>query len=119
MKRRAALASVAALLGDRAAADPRPAEMARIDTLIAAVAAHTEIRFVRNGNEYDSAEAADFLRGKLKWRLGLVRTVSDFIDQVGTRSTTSGDAYSVRLSSGRTLPSAEFLRLELARIERR
>jgi len=119
VNRRAGIACAAALLCRAAVADPSAAEMARINHLIDAVGAHADIRFIRNGKEYSSAQAVEFLHGKLQWRLDKVRTVDDFIDQIGTRSTTSGDTYSVRLPSGKTLPSAEFLRLELARIEGR
>jgi hypothetical protein len=99
-------------------ANPSPGERARIDRLIAAVAQRTDIRFLRNGKEYSSAQAADFLRGKLNWRIEKVSTVQDFIEQVGTRSSSSGDVYKVRLADGQLLPSAEFLKQELKRLER-
>ena len=100
-------------------ADPSAAEQARIDKLIMAVGQRADIKFVRNGKEYSCTQAADFLRGKFKWRIEKVATVQDFIEQVGTRSTSSGDIYLVRLGDGRTLPSAEFLTQELRRIEKR
>ena len=119
MKRRVWLGAWLAAVCAVARADPSPAERARIDRLIAAVAQRTDIRFLRNGKEYTSTQAADFLRGKFNWRIEKVVTVQDFIDQVGTRSTASGDVYKVRLADGRTLPSADFLRQELGRIDRR
>jgi hypothetical protein len=120
MKRRDLLTTVAALALCRAAVAGRPpAEQARIDKLIAAVGEQSEIKFIRNGKEYSCTQAVEFLRGKLKWRMSKVNTVQDFIDEVGTRSTTSGDVYTVRLPSGEVIPSAQFLRQELARIEKR
>jgi hypothetical protein len=119
MKRRDGLCLLLASWCATAAADPPAAEQARIERLIKAVGQRTEIRFVRNGKVYTSAQAADFLRGKMIWRLEKVGTVQDFIEQVGTRSTASGDIYLVRLADGRTLPSAQFLREELKRIEGR
>jgi hypothetical protein len=95
-----------------------PQEQARIDRLIQAVGKRGDIVFIRNGKEYNSTQAAEFLEGKLKWRLGRVGNVQDFIDQIGTRSTTSGDIYTVRMKDGSVLPSAVFLRQELERIER-
>jgi len=92
--------------------------MARINRLIDAVAQHKDLKFIRNGKEYTAAQAGDFLRGKLKWRIEKVATMQDFIVEVGTRSTTSGDPYLVRLGNGRTLPSAEFLAQELRRLEK-
>jgi len=120
MKRRGCLAILAGGLTLRPArSEPLPGERLRIDRLIAAVAAHKEMRFVRNGSDYSAEEAADFMRQKLgNAHYGRnVKTVHDFIEQIATRSSTSGALYQVRLSDGRTIGCAEFLRLELARIE--
>ena len=100
-------------------AEPTPAEMARINRLIDAVARRTDLKFIRNGKEFTAAQAGDFLRGKLKWRIEKVSTMEDFIVEVGTRSTTTGEPYQVRLSGGRSLSSAEFLLKELRRLESR
>lgn len=105
--------------GRSAWAEPSAAEMARINRLIDAVAQRADLKFVRNGKEYTAAQAGDFLRGKLKWRIEKVSTIHDFIVEVGTRSTTSGEAYLVRLGDGRTLPSAQFLTQELRRLEKK
>ena len=112
------LGSLAWLAGAGAAADPLPAEQVRIERLLKAVEAHTELRFVRNGSDYSAAEAVDFLRRKLGSSYGeKVKTVHDFIEQCATRSSSSGEMYRVKLSDGRLIPAGEFLRLELARIE--
>lgn len=118
MMRRRCLASLGMLLCAGALARPSAAEMARIDQLINAVALRKDAVYIRNGSEYDCAQAAEFLRGKLKWRIDKVSTVDDFIEQIGTRSTTSGEIYQVRLASGKTITSAEFLRGELARLNK-
>ncbi len=118
MNRRACLGLVAALCAPHVWADPAAAESARIDKLIAAIGKRSDIMFVRNGKEYNCEQAAEFLRGKLKWRLEKVRTVQDFIEQIGTRSTTSGELYQIKLADGRLVPSADFLRQELQRIEK-
>jgi hypothetical protein len=119
MRRRDCLAWLTVPWSAAAWADPSAAERARINRLIDAVGQRKDILFVRNGKEYTAAQAADFLRGKLQWRIEKVGTVQDFIEQVGTRSTTSGGFYLVRLANGRTLTSAEFLAQELRRLERR
>lgn len=118
MNRRRCFAVVLAACSSWAHALPTPTEQQRIDRLIDAVAQQKDIRFLRNGREYSATQAADFLRGKLKWRIEKVHTVQDFIDEVGTRSTTSGEAYLVRQADGRTLPSADFLRQELRRVDK-
>ncbi len=118
MRRREGLTLIGAWLMCAAAlAKPDAREQARIDRLIQAVGKRTDIAFIRNGTAYDSAQAAEFLDGKLKWRIGKVTTVQDFIEQIGTRSTSSGDIYQVRLKDGTVIPSAVFLRQELERIE--
>ncbi len=118
MKRRACLGLIAALWAPAVWADPTAAESARIDKLIAAIGKRSDIKFIRNGKEYNCGQAAEFLRGKLKWRLEKVVTVQDFIEQIGTRSTTTGEPYQIRLADGRLVPSADFLRQELQRIEK-
>jgi hypothetical protein len=119
MRRRVCLAWIVATGSAATWAEPTPAERTRIERLIDAVAQRKDIVFVRNGKQYTATQAADFLRGKLQWNLDKVHTMKDFIEQVGTRSTTSGEAYRVRLADGRSLTSAEFLAQELRRIERR
>ncbi len=119
MKRRACLGGLLAAGCSTARAGPSDAERARIHQLIDAVGQRKDIRFVRNGKEYTGAQAADFLRGKLQWNIEKVATMKDFIVVVGTRSTTRGEIYQVRLADGRMLPSAEFLTQELRRLEQR
>ena len=47
-----------------------------------------------------------------------VTTAAQFIDQIASRSSTTGEIYKVRLQDGRTLPAAKVLRDELARMDR-
>jgi hypothetical protein len=115
-RRLACLALLAALSG-HAASVPSATEQARIDRLLDAVAGNTSCRFIRNGSDYSAADATVFLRRKLEAYGDRVKTVQDFIDQIGSKSSTSGQIYKVRLADGREVPSADFLRAELARIE--
>ena len=116
LRRACCLALLVALSGHAKPAPPA-AEQARIDKLIAVVAQNKQARFIRNGSDYSAADAADFLRRKLEAYGDRVKTVHDFIDQIGTKSSTSGQIYKVRLADGKEIPSADFLRAELARIE--
>ena len=108
----------AAGLPVRVQAAPPPAEQQRIESLIRFVEGQPGIRFVRNGNAYTPTQAGKFLRGKLDSMGGDVQTARQFIDQIATKSSTSGKPYTVQLPDGRSVPSAQFLGDELARLER-
>jgi hypothetical protein len=120
MKRRTFTVALLPLWAARAHAEPPPAEQLRIERLLQAVALRTELRFVRNGSDYPAQDAVEFLRRKLSSSYGSnVKTVHDFIEQCATRSSTSGELYQVRMADGRVMPSADFLRQELKRVEAR
>lgn len=119
LARRACCSLLLAAAAGLAFADPTAAEQARIDRLIAAVEQNKQVRFIRNGSDYAPDDAATFMRRKLAVAAfgGNVKTVQDFIDQIATKSSTSGELYKVRFPDGHEVPSADFLRAELARIE--
>ena len=127
LARRAALAGVAtglAIVGlgvpRWACAAPGAAEQARIDKLIEAVGQKQDLVFIRNRSEYNAKQAAEFLRRKLRSMGGdEVKTCEDFIVHIASKSSTSGEIYRVRLTDGKVMPSEEFLRGEMARIERK
>jgi uncharacterized FAD-dependent dehydrogenase len=96
-----------------------PEEMARIEQLCESVARSKDVQFVRNGKPHTPDDAAKFLREKLKAMGGEVRTAEEFIDKIATKSSMSGEPYTVRFADGREMPSAHFLRAELARQRRR
>ncbi|MEW6703492.1 MAG: DUF5329 family protein [Pseudomonadota bacterium] len=116
LRRACCLGLLAAAVGHAASA-PSAAEQTRIDRLLDAVSKNASARFIRNGNDYSGADAAVFLRRKLQAFGGDVKTAEDFIDQIATKSSTSGRLYTVRLADGREIPSAVFLKSELSRIE--
>ncbi|MET0335117.1 MAG: DUF5329 family protein [Rhizobacter sp.] len=98
-------------------AAPNAAELARIQRLIAYVEAQTTIRFVRNGSAYSSTDAAKFLRRKFEKMGEHVSTAQQFIDQIGSKSSTSGEAYLIRFPDGKQIPAARFLGDELKRMD--
>ncbi|MBN8508863.1 MAG: DUF5329 family protein [Burkholderiales bacterium] len=119
MKRRRLLVLAPALAAPTSRAKPPPDEQARIDRLIRALGQRTDAVFIRNGKAYSCAQAAAFLQGKMKWHIDKLSSVHEFIEQVGTRSDASGKPYHFRLADGRVVPSADFLRQELAKLDRR
>jgi hypothetical protein len=92
-------------------------EQARIERLIKYVESRTDLQFVRNGSTYSSEDAAKFLRGKLDGMGGNVNTASQFIEQIATRSSSSGQPYLVRHANGQHEHLAAFLTEELRRID--
>jgi hypothetical protein len=105
--------SVAALTSAPALAQSG-AEQARIEYLIESVAALNDARFIRNGVEFNSREAADHLRIKLRNAGSRVRTAEDFILYCATGSSMSGEKYRIRFAYGKTVDTADFLHGKLA-----
>lgn len=70
-------------------------EHARIEALLASIAKQSDVTFIRNGREHSAAEAADHLRSK--WG-GARVTAEQFIERYGTKSSTSGRPYRVRVN---------------------
>ena len=89
----------------------------KIEALIRSVEARKDLQFLRLGSVHSSGEAANMLRVKLSFAGDRVKTVDDFIEHVATQ-TVSGSPYFVVYPDGRKVPSSEFMRQELKRIER-
>lgn len=100
------------------AADRLPAEDARIEYLIAVIAALPDAQFIRNGKAYDNKAAVDHLRDKLRLAGGRVRTAEDFIRDCASESSITGTPYEIRFADGRVLLSAEFLQEKLHEFDR-
>ena len=73
--------------------------------------------FYRNGSWYAAAEARSHLASKYRQvdKRRPVRSVEDFIDWVGTRSSMTGEPYRVRCAGSDAMTSAEWFRRELER----
>ena len=69
--------------------------------------------FMRNGDDHDSADAADHLRLKYSRGKRYVNSADQFIDRLATESSWSGDAYTITCA-GQTETSAEWLHRALA-----
>jgi hypothetical protein len=84
-------------------------ERAKIESLIAHVASLKKAVFIRNGKEYDAASAAKFLRGKWEAHDKDIKTASEFIEKVATKSSTTGKAYRIRLEEGKEVDCGPYL----------
>jgi predicted Rossmann fold nucleotide-binding protein DprA/Smf involved in DNA uptake len=117
MKRLVSGSSLALLL---LAVPARAAEMTerqKIEALIKHVEGLQDAKFVRNGTEHDAKTAAKFLRGKWESNEAEIKTAKDFIDKAATKSSTTGKPYLIRFKDGKEVPSADYLRGELKKLE--
>lgn len=114
--RRRVLCWAFAVLQAPALAGVSAVEQVRIDRLIEYVRSRHDVIFVRNGSDYSGEDAANFMRGKLKAMGGNVSTAQQFIDEIATKSSTTGQPYMTRLADGKTMPLAQFLGDELKRM---
>jgi len=117
MNRRGFVAGAVSLVALGAMAALPPQEQLRIERLIKAVEARKDMKFIRNGTEYDCADAAKFLRGKLEAMGKEVTSARDFIERIASRSSMSGEPYHVKFADGKTMLANQFLTEELKRLE--
>jgi hypothetical protein len=102
--------SASALL---AHATPSDTENRLIDTLIQHVSAMRSMIFLRNGSEYNAADAAKHMQAKYDYFKKELVTAEDFIDRCASRSEMTGQAYKVKLTGGVVRDANEFLNGEL------
>ena len=91
-------------------------EQKKIDALIEYVRTLKGV-FIRNGVEYTPQEAADHLRDKLSYAGDGIKTARDFIENVASRSSVTGEVYQVKLSDGSIRNVGDVLNEKLIEIE--
>ena len=116
--RRCFLLGVLVGLASRVDAVVSATERARIERLIQFVESKHDIQFIRNGTSYSCQDAAKFMRGKFEMMGEHVTTAQQFIDQIASKSSTTGQPYFIRFADGMTMPAAAFLGDELKRMDR-
>ena len=94
-------------------ATPSDAEDKLIDTLIQRVSKMSAMVFMRNGNEYNAADAAKHMQAKYDYFKKELVTAEDFIERCASRSEMTGQAYKVKLTDGMVRDANEFLNSEL------
>jgi hypothetical protein len=97
-------------------APPALTESQKIDRLIARVESLEGAKFIRNGTAHSPKDAAKHLREKRDYAGDRLKTAEEFIDQIGTRSSLSGDEYEIRFSDGRVMKAGDFLKQELKKL---
>jgi len=74
----------------------------------------SKVIFVRNGVEYPDQEAKAHLQIKLEAAGGTIQTVDDFINNIASHSSVTGEPYYVELPDGTMMESEKWLRDKLA-----
>ena len=98
----------------------RMGEEAKIEELIASVRATPEgTMFIRNGREYGCKKAAEHLRTKYAFGKKHAATAELFINNIASRSSVTGAAYTIRFPDGATVTAREFFTEELKKINTR
>jgi hypothetical protein len=87
-----------------------PVEVRKIEYLINRLETMQDVKFIRNGTEYNARAAAKHLR--MKWEKGgnRIKTVNDFIELCASRSYITGQPYKIRFPNGRLEDAAVVLR---------
>jgi hypothetical protein len=98
------------------AADPPATQNDKIEALIRHVESLADAKFIRNGVEYDSKAAGQFLRAKWKANESAIKTAQDFIDKVATKSSTTDKPYLIKLKETGEVKSGEYLAAELKKM---
>lgn len=88
-------------------------ERAKIEYLISSVNELKGARFIRNGSEYDTAAASNHLRRKLKAAGNKISTAEQFIEYCASKSSISGEPYTIRMSEGIVVQSGTYFRERL------
>jgi hypothetical protein len=104
------------LVGAPATAEPPTSAPEDIQYLLDAIE-RSGCEFYRNGSWYAAADARSHLASKYREvdKKRPVRSVQDFIDWVGTRSSMTGEPYRGRCAGSDAMTSAEWFRRELER----
>jgi len=108
--------ALAAALGapSPARAAPPPHEQQRIEQLLDALAADSNSRFLRSATAYRGADAARFLRAKLRAQGQGIASAEAFVERIGSRSGTTGKPYRVCTPGGECVDAGAHLRALLA-----
>jgi Family of unknown function (DUF5329) len=89
----------------------------KIEALITHVEGLRDVKFVRNGTEYDAKTAANFLRRKWEANKAGITTAQAFVEKIASVSSTSGRPYLIRFKDGKEVKSGDYLLAELKKLD--
>ncbi|MFN8257371.1 MAG: DUF5329 family protein [Bacteroidales bacterium] len=93
-------------------------EKQKIEGLIKSIENLKDAQFWRNGEYHTPKEAADHLRMKLGKAGNRIKTAHQFIDNIATKSSMSGEVYKIKFKDGKVMESKTFLYQKLTEIEK-
>jgi Family of unknown function (DUF5329) len=101
-------------LTTRADAQPTTTMQSEVEHLLGSIQ-RSGCTFYRNGSWHDAKAAQAHLRGKYERLVtyGQLASAEQFIDKAATQSSFSGQAYRVRCSDGKEVPSRDWMREQL------
>lgn len=76
----------------------------------------SNLRFIRNGDEYTAREAKEHMLKKLDYAGDRVRTAEQFISYIATKSSLSGKPYYVLFPDGKKIESGKWLSEKLNKL---
>jgi hypothetical protein len=88
-------------------------EQKKIEFLISSVENLTEAKFVRNGTEHDSRNAAKHLRLKIEKAGERVKTAEDFINLCASKSYITNQPYMIKYADGKMISARKYFREKL------
>ncbi len=91
-------------------------EAQKIEKLIVAVEQLQNAKFWRNGTSYNAAAAASHLRMKYNKAGSRIKTATDFIEKIGTASSTTGEKYMIEYHDGKKVECGVFLKQQLVEL---
>jgi Family of unknown function (DUF5329) len=92
-------------------------EHEKIEQLLVAIENDEGVTFIRNDAEYSPAEAAEHLRTKWAAAGAQIKTAEQFILELASKSSLTGEPYRVRRTDGTIVQASEYLREKLHSID--
>ncbi|EPL6455830.1 MULTISPECIES: DUF5329 family protein [Providencia] len=86
-----------------------PEEKARTESLLTELGKQQNLTFTRNGTEHNATDAESHLRLKLRKTEKRLNTTEQFIDNVASKSSITGEIYQVKDAQGNVLPANQYL----------
>jgi hypothetical protein len=86
-----------------------PEEKVRTESLLTELGKQQNLTFTRNGTEHNATDAESHLRLKLRKTEKRLNTTEQFIDNVASKSSITGEIYQVKDAQGNVLPANQYL----------